>query len=221
MRAVIYARTSSSGAVENRQSTDSQVAVLLDYAKAKNIEVIKVFEEHISGAKKNKDRAVLNECIEFVKQNNIDVILCESVDRIGRSVFNVFETISTLADNKINAYFLTDDKYILDEKGEVTDYMTMVIFLKSFVGKIERNNIANRLSRGRKYAIENNLCTLGRPKNTKMSKEDKENKYSNVIKLLRKGLTVKQIHTICNAEGNKIGEATIWRIKKEFCPKND
>ena len=221
MRAVIYARTSSSGAVENRQSTDSQVAVLLDYAKAKNIEVIKVFEEHISGAKKNKDRAVLNECIEFVKQNNIDVVLCYSLDRIGRSVLDVFEVVKWLADNKVNAYFLDDNKFLLDDNGEITDYMFMMITLKSLVGKIERNNIANRLSRGRKYAIENNLCTLGRPKNTKMSKEDKENKYSNVIKLLRKGLTVKQIHTICNAEGNKIGEATIWRIKKEFCPKND
>ena len=47
---VIYARVSSIG---DRQSTERQVKDLSEYAKYKGIEVYKVFEEHISGAKKN------------------------------------------------------------------------------------------------------------------------------------------------------------------------
>ena len=46
---VIYARVSSIG---DRQSTERQVKDLSEYAKYKGIEVCKVFEEHISGAKK-------------------------------------------------------------------------------------------------------------------------------------------------------------------------
>ena len=46
---VIYARVSSIG---DRQSTERQAKDLSEYAKYKGIEVCKVFEEHISGAKK-------------------------------------------------------------------------------------------------------------------------------------------------------------------------
>ena len=51
--AIIYARVSSSGALENRQSTDRQVADLVDYATKCGWSIERVFEEHISGAKKN------------------------------------------------------------------------------------------------------------------------------------------------------------------------
>jgi predicted site-specific integrase-resolvase len=57
--AVIYARVSSVG---ERQSTTRQVADLSTYAAANSLAVDKVFEEHISGAKANKERPVLNEC---------------------------------------------------------------------------------------------------------------------------------------------------------------
>ena len=217
MKAVIYSRTSSSGYQENRQSTDSQVAVLMEYAKSNNIDVVDVFEEHVSGAKANKDRKVLQECINFVKCNNIDVVLCYSIDRIGRSVLDVFETIKWLADNKVNAYFLDDNRYMLDDDGEISDYMTMIIVLKSLVGKIERNNIKNRLQRGRSYAIANNLCVIGRPKNSTMSREAKEKKYKQPIQLMRKGLAVSNVMKICKADGMKISEPTLWRLKREFC----
>lgn len=57
---VIYARVSSMG---DRQSTERQVKDLSEYAKYKGIEVFKVFEEHISGAKKNDERPVLCEAM--------------------------------------------------------------------------------------------------------------------------------------------------------------
>ena len=50
---IIYARVSSIG---DRQSTERQVKDLSEYAKYKDIEVRKVFEEHISGARKNEER---------------------------------------------------------------------------------------------------------------------------------------------------------------------
>ena len=55
--AVIYARVSSSG---ERQSTERQVKDLSDYALYKQMDVRKIFEEHISGAKKNEERPVLS-----------------------------------------------------------------------------------------------------------------------------------------------------------------
>ena len=65
--AVIYARVSSTG---ERQSTERQVKDLSDYALYKQMDVRKVFEEHISGAKKNEERPVLCEAIDYCKEHN-------------------------------------------------------------------------------------------------------------------------------------------------------
>lgn len=56
---VIYARVSSVG---DRQSIDRQVIDLKEYADYAKLEVREVFEEHISGAKKNDERVGLEEC---------------------------------------------------------------------------------------------------------------------------------------------------------------
>ena len=62
MNAVIYARVSSTN---DRQSTDRQVADLNAYAEIHKINVVKTFEEHISGAKRNEERPVLCECLDY------------------------------------------------------------------------------------------------------------------------------------------------------------
>lgn len=54
--AVIYARVSSTG---ERQSTARQLADLTNYANLNGLSVVGVYEEHISGAKRNEERAVL------------------------------------------------------------------------------------------------------------------------------------------------------------------
>ena len=57
-QAVIYARVSSVG---DRQSTDRQVLDLQEYAKSAKLDLVQIFEEHISGAKKNQERPVLTQ----------------------------------------------------------------------------------------------------------------------------------------------------------------
>ena len=65
INAVIYARVSSTG---DRQSTDRQVKDLTDYAVYKEYNVVNVYTEHISGAKKNGERPVLCEAIDRCKE---------------------------------------------------------------------------------------------------------------------------------------------------------
>ena len=52
-KAIIYARVSSTGAQESRQNTERQVVSLTEYARINSYEVVKTFEEHIIGGKKN------------------------------------------------------------------------------------------------------------------------------------------------------------------------
>ena len=98
MKAVIYARVSS---VTDRQNTERQVKDLMDYASYMNYDVVQVYEEKISGAKKNSDRAVLQESIDYCIDNKIDILLCSELSRIGRSSFEVLETVKRLIDNNV------------------------------------------------------------------------------------------------------------------------
>ncbi len=99
--AVIYARVSSIG---DRQSTDRQVKDLSDYAVYQKMEVRRVFEEHISGAKKNEERLVLCEAIKYCKENRIDVLLVSELSRLGRYAFEVLVSVKDLLDCGINLY---------------------------------------------------------------------------------------------------------------------
>ena len=71
MKAAIYARVSS---LNERQSTDRQVIDLHNYAERNNIEVVKVYEEHISGAKRNEERPILCECLDYCISNDLDML---------------------------------------------------------------------------------------------------------------------------------------------------
>ena len=93
--AIIYARVSSVG---DRQNTQRQVKDLLEYATYKGYDVVGEFTEHISGAKKNTDRAALqeaiNQCRELTAEPDTNVcLLASELSRIGRNAFEVMETI--------------------------------------------------------------------------------------------------------------------------------
>ena len=111
---VIYARVSSIG---DRQSTDRQVKDLTDYAVYQKMEVRKVFEEHISGAKKNDERPVLCEAIKYCKENRIDVLLVSELSRLGRNAFEVLASVKDLLDCGIHLYIQTEQFMLLDKEA--------------------------------------------------------------------------------------------------------
>lgn len=54
----------------------------------------KVFEEHISGAKKNEERPVLCQCLDYCIDNHIDTLLISELSRLGRNVDEVLAMLS-------------------------------------------------------------------------------------------------------------------------------
>ena len=102
IRAAIYARVSSTG---DRQSTERQVIDLTDYANKNAMTICKTFEEHISGAKKNHERPVLQECLTYCVEENIDVLLLSELSRLGRNVDEVLANIRFAKENNLNIYF--------------------------------------------------------------------------------------------------------------------
>ena len=214
--AIIYARVSSSGSLESRQSTERQVIDLTDYAKRNSMTISKTFEEHISGAKRNEERAVLTECIEYAISNRVDVVLFSELSRCGRAVWEVLDTIRTLKDNGINAYFQKEGLSLFSEHGRENIYLAIMISVLSSASQIERENLIFRLKSGRKVYVDKNLATtgksgLGRKVGYRKPVETKKEEYKEVLKLLKAGYPIRKV-----AKLTDVSESTVKRLKKEF-----
>lgn len=207
MTAIIYARVSSTS---DRQTTDRQVADLMTYAAANQMQVIKIFEEKISGAKQNKDRQVLQETLEYCKQEKVDYVLSNELSRIGRNTFNVLETIKFLIDNNINLYLQKEKFTLLQDNGKPSPFAAIMLATLSTCAELERENIAFRLQSGRKQFIDKG-GKLGRKEGSYKSIEQKKEEYAEVLRLLKKGISIRNIARLTD-----VGISTVQRLKKEF-----
>ena len=205
--AVIYARVSSIG---DRQSTERQVKDLSDYAVYQKMEVRKVFEEHISGAKKNDERPVLCEAIKYCKDNSIDVLLVSELSRLGRNAFEVLASVKDLLDCGINLYIQKEQFSLLDKEGKLSLFAPVMIATLSTCAQLERDNISFRLNSGRKQYVEKG-GKLGRPIGSTKSQDKKREEYREVISLLNKGYAIRDVAKLTGK-----GISTVQRVKKEF-----
>ena len=212
MKGLIYTRTSST---TDRQNNERQVADLTKYATQNDIEVVKVFNEKISGAKRNSEREVFTECLNYAEANGITLILCSELSRWGRSIWDVLEGIKYCIDRKINVYFQKENLNVLKEDGTVDGIMAIYISCLSFCAEKERENIKFRLNSGRALAIEKGV-KMGRKVGSTKSKEQKKDEYADIIKCLRKRYSVASTYAICKEKGVKCSISTIKRVKKEF-----
>ena len=217
-RAIIYARVSSSGSLESRQSTERQVIDLTDYASRNEMTICRTFEEHISGAKRNEERAVLTECIEYAISNRVDVVLFSELSRCGRAVWEVLDTIRTLKDNGINAYFQKEGLSLFTEDSKTENvYLSVMLSVLCVCSQIERENLIFRLKSGRKVYVDKNLAAtgksgLGRKVGYRKPVETKKEEYKEVLKLLKAGYPLRKV-----AKLTDVSESTVKRLKKEFC----
>jgi DNA invertase Pin-like site-specific DNA recombinase len=208
--ALIYARVSSSGTLENRQNTERQVSDLVEYATKSGLLVTQVFEEHISGAKKNGERVVLTECIDYAVTNGVEMVLFSELSRCGRAVWEVLETIKTLKDNNINAYFLKEGLSLFSADGKENPYLAVMVSVLGVCAQMERENISYRLNSGRKLAIEKGV-KMGRRIGSVKSREQKPEEYGKVIRSLKAGKSIRDTAAICS-----VSISTVQRVKKEF-----
>lgn len=206
--AVIYARVSSVG---DRQNTQRQVDDLNAYAKGNDYEVVKTFEEHISGAKKNSERPVLCECLDYCLSSGIHTLLISELSRLGRCVDEVLENVKRCKDNNLNIYFQKEQLNIFNADGTVNPFLTIMISVLGTACELEKTSIEWRLRSGRQRAIANGV-KMGKPKGAVKSREKKMEQYKEAISMLRRGVSLRHVSRMCG-----IGISTAQRLRAEFC----
>ena len=213
MKTAIYARVSSTG---DRQSTERQVIYLTDYANRNAMTICKTFEEHISGAKKNHERPVLQECLTYCIEEKVDVLLLSELSRLGRNVDEVLANIRFAKENHLNIYFQKEGISIYGSDDKENPYLTIMIAVLGTCAQMERENIHYRLQSGRKVYVDKNIAAtgksgLGRKVGYRKPVDTKKEEYKEALKLLKAGYPIRKV-----AKLTDVSESTIKRLKKEF-----
>lgn len=214
MKVVIFSRVSSQIQDYQRQTNE-----LKDYASKMGYEVIGIFEEKISGAKKNEERPALTEMIKFIKTNKVNKVLTWELSRIGRDTIQVLQTIQLLNENDISLYIKNFNIETLDENGKQNVLSSFLIQILSSVYQMERTQIRNRISSG----YENYRKAggkVGRKEGYKKSDEVFMDENKDIFKLLKSNQKIKKYSVRQIMAITKKSSSTVQKSLKLFNNNN-
>jgi len=186
----IYARVST-----DKQTCENQLQELRVIAERMNYTIVAEFVDNgISGLKTRQDRPALDQLMKSATQRKFDMVMCWSIDRLGRSLQNLVEILNELQAMKIDLFFLQQGMDTSTPSGR------MIFSVFGAIGEFERNLIRERVIAGQKRAVANGV-KIGRP--SKMN-----DGMRSAIQLLReKGMGIKQI-----SRELKVGIGTVYSV---------
>lgn len=197
-KVIIFARVST-----NIQEYDRQVKELTELAIKNGWSVEACFAEKISGAKSNAERTELLRMVEYVKANKIDKVLVTELSRLGRDTLQVLEVIELLNNNRISLYIQNYDIETLTVEGKINPMNQFLITILAEVARMERKTIRERIESGyKKYRAEGGK--VGRKQGFQKSDDAMKEQYTEEVKLLKKGYSLRNIAKITGVSVNTV-----------------
>ena len=191
------------------QDYDRQINELTAICTQRGWLVRSVFTEKISGAKKNAERKELSRMIEYIKAQHIDKVLVTELSRLGRDTLQVLQVIETLNDMKVSLYIQNYNIETLNEDGKVNAMSQFLITILAEIARMERKTIRERMNSGYKNFREQG-GVVGRKQGYTKSDEQMKQQYSQEIKLLRKGLSLREVSKLTGHSVNTIRKVSYF-----------
>ena len=191
-RATLYVRVST-----DAQTVENQIRELRQVAERRGWEVIQVYSDAgISGAKGRNGRPELDSMLKDASRRKFDIVMAWSIDRLGRSLIDLLDTIQHLEACGVDLY--------LDQQAiDTTTPMGKLVFqVTGAFAEFERSIIRQRIRAGLKRAVAQGV-KLGRPKLDSTTERK-------VRKQLAKGVGILKV-----AKSLGIGTGTVQRIANE------
>ena len=148
--------------------------------------------------------------MELVQKGEIEELSVWQIDRLGRDVRDIVNTIHFFTERKISISFINQGLKTLNPDKSENPISKMVINILGIVSEIERTQILERQRQGIELAKSKGIYK-GRKRGTQEDtlKFLSKPKNKQVIELLRKGYKSKDISTLIGVHIN-----TITKIKK-------
>ena len=206
---MILARVST-----DKQDYQRQIVELTDYCSKVGWEIVKVFANKISGAKKTEERPEVLEMLSYVKEHAIKRVCCLEVSRLGRNTLEALKVIQMLNDNKVSLFIKNYNLETLNPDGTPNPVASLITTILLEVASMERKTILERVNSGRNQYIakcRKEGIKMGRPSDYKKSEDTYKEQYQKELTLLRKGISLRNVHKLTNTSMN-----TLRKLKSMF-----
>jgi len=182
----IFGRTSTQEQDYQRQVVDMQkVADKFDY------QVVSIITEKISGAKKNEERAGIQQLLNEARAGKFQKVLVTEVSRLGRNTLETLKLVEELHQLGVSIYLHDLGTETLNDENEMNMQTEMMLHMLSLFAKNERRTTIARIKSGMAQAKKNGVH-CGRHKGTTENTEKFLSKYSKVVEGLRKGFSIRE-----------------------------
>ncbi|WP_396170496.1 recombinase family protein [Flavobacterium sp.] len=206
-RAVIYSRVSSEG---SRQDTERQTNELVEYANTMGYELVWVYEEKVSGFKKNNERPIFSRMLDDLKSQKIDKVLVWELSRIGRNVVQSLQNIQLLTDKKVSIYIKNFNLETLNEDKTPNGLSLFMVQILFSVASMESQLTLSRLQSGYRSLIDSQGSkAVGRKAGSIETEEETIQKHSDILKLLKRNLSIRQVAGLTKKSTN-----TVLKVRK-------
>ena len=192
-RAALYVRVST-----DAQTVENQIRELRQVAGRRGWDVAAVYNDvGISGTKGRNGRPGLDSMLNDASRRKFDVVMAWAIDRLGRSLIDLLDTIQHLEACGVDLY--------LDQQAiDTTTPMGRLVFqVTGAFAEFERTMIRQRIKAGLKRAVAQGV-KLGRPKIDRTTERK-------VRKQLARGEGILKV-----AKSLGIGTGTVQRIANEL-----
>ena len=184
------------------QDYEYQYNTLKELCDRKGWDIVKVFANKVSGAKKNEERQEIIELCNYVQNNQVDRVVATEISRIGRDTLEALKTIEVLNEHKVNLYLANYNIETLNPNGEVNPIAKLILTICLEISSYERNLIRYRMKVGYedylKRRKEDKTLKLGRSSEYRKSEEQYRQQYSKELSLLRKGISLRNCQKLTN-----------------------
>ena len=160
IRASLYCRVSTS---TKDQTTENQLRELTAYCERMGYEVVKVYEDEISGAKTREKRPAYNEMCKDAFLKKFDVIIGWDVSRFGRSMKEFVHFLSDMDDKGIGVIAVKNGLDTSSSSGRMMMKLIGVLEEWNREMLVERTNaglartVANGTKLGRKKTVTDKI----------------------------------------------------------------
>lgn len=197
-----------------KQETSRQISELTEYALSQNYEVVEILEESISGTANVESRSGLKRCIELAGMSKINKVLVHEVSRLARKNSIAHKFVEELEALQVSVYWHAQKIETLLPDGKRNPAASIMFALLAEMARNERETLSERVKSGLREAKRKGR-KLGRPCGTGTSDTDLMNKHTDVIKLLRKGISIRNVAQIAGKS-----PTTVQKVKKAVCLSN-
>ncbi|MHB8359820.1 MAG: recombinase family protein [Thermoplasmataceae archaeon] len=157
-----------------------------------------IFQEKLSGI--SNQRPERTKIMKLAEQGKIDLVICTKLDRWGRSLKDLMETMNFLESKKVNMVFL-------DQNIDLSSPMGKMLFqILGAVAEFERNLIVERTQEGRVRAMLHGTRS-GKPMHGPL----KDLPEKTIIQRYRNGESIKSLASEYRVSPNTIKKRLILR----------